>query len=285
MGERARRHAPMCAGRAGDALRPRCAPAGSTPFDVRPDVARLAGVRNAGQRELLNRRGRVRCLHTHASASAGPGCEESSTRVAFPRGGSSACARAACPRRAVARLSSRTPRAPRGTLAPSTAPRPARPPRHPDDHARHRLEALEPLSHPARRRHHVPRVRDRADVPALSQDGEGDGQRAARLEPAQGLLLGRRRGARRHRPDDVLPRAAPAPGHRGAVPARARHLRRRVDGAAPAAQPAQAGREHRSARLARRQDRGPRRSVRGPARKETPPRRSPAPASTSRPGR
>ena len=44
-------------------------------------------------------------------------------------------------------------------------------------HPRHRPEALEPLQRPQGRRRHVPPVRYRADLPALPQDGEGDGHR------------------------------------------------------------------------------------------------------------
>src|SRR6476660_288555 len=48
-----------------------------------------------------------------------------------------------------------------------------------DDHPGHRCQALESLPCPTRRWHHVSRVRDRADVSAIPEDGQGNRDRGA----------------------------------------------------------------------------------------------------------
>ena len=87
-------------------------------------------------------------------------------------------------------------------------------------------EALVPLPRPARRRHHLQRVRDRADVPAVPQDAGGDEARGARCRR---VPLGRPGEARRRGSADYYKRLAARsrqPEVHGTGP---RHLHRCAD--------------------------------------------------------
>ena len=63
-----------------------------------------------------------------------------------------------------------------------------------DHHHRYRRQALGPLPRPARRRRHLQRVRDRADLPAVPEDAGGDEARGAAAEGYRWGELAKREG-------------------------------------------------------------------------------------------
>ena len=129
---------------------------------------------------------------------------------------------------------------------------------------RHRPEAVASVRHPARRRHHLPGLRHRADLPAVPQDA---GRDAARGGAAGRCALGQPDQPAGRGAADALPRAAAAPRHRGHGH-RPHHLHRRPDQPAQAHQPARAGHPDRPAGLVFGQGGGPGRPLRGPAGEE-----------------